>query len=225
MKQQVAVIGLGRFGSAVAEELARAGHDVLGIDSDLAVVQRLATQLSHVVQTDAADQQALERLGVDGFDSAVVGITSHIETSILVTLLLKRLGVERVIAKARNDLHGEILTRVGADRVIYPERDTGLRLAHSWSSFDITDSLDVVEGYSVSRVQVPQEIVGQALGDVIGSRPDSATLLLLARGSQVILYPDRQERLRRDDVLVLAGQLDEMERFFSAIRNVRAPSA
>ena len=133
--------------------------------------------------------------------------------------------MERVIAKARNDLHGDILTRVGADRVIYPERDTGLRLAHSWSSFDITDSLDVVEGYTVSRVEVPQEIVGQALGDVIGSRPDGVTLLLLARGSRVILYPDRQERLQRDDVLVLAGQLDEMERFFSAIRNVRAPSS
>lgn len=224
MKQQVAVIGLGRFGSAVAEELARAGHDVLGIDSDIAVVQQLSARLPHVVQTDASDQQSLERLGVDGFDSAVVGITGHIETSILVTLLLKRLGVERVIAKARNDLHGEILTRVGADRVIYPERDTGLRLAHSWSSFDITDSLDVVEGYTVSRVQVPQEIVGQVLGDVIGNRSDGVTLLLLARGSRVILYPDRQERLRKDDVLVLAGQLDEMERFFSAIRNVRSPS-
>ena len=136
MKQQVAVIGLGRFGSAVAEELARFGHDVLGIDSDLSVVQRLSTRLSHVVQTDASDHQSLEQLGVAGFDSAVVGITGHIETSILVTLLLKRLGVERVIAKARNDLHGEILTRVGADRVIYPEHDTGLRLAHSWSSFD-----------------------------------------------------------------------------------------
>lgn len=224
MKQQVAVIGLGRFGSAVAEELGRAGHDILGIDSDLAVVQRLATRLSHVVQTDAADEQALERLGLADFDSAVVGITGHIETSILVTLLLKRLGVERVIAKARNDLHGEILTRVGADRVIYPERDTGLRLAHSWSSFDITDSLDVVEDYTVSRVRVPQEIVGQELGDVIGSRSDGVTLLLLARGSRVILYPDRAERLQRHDVLVLAGELDEMERFFSSLYQVSGTS-
>ena len=221
MKQHVVVIGLGRFGSAVAGELGAAGHDVLGIDSDLSVVQRLAPNVTHVVQTDATDEQALGRLGVADCDSAVVAITGHIETSILVTLLLKRLGIGRVIAKARNDLHGEILTRVGADRVIYPERDSGLRLAHSWSSSDITDSLDVVEGYAVSRVQVPQEIVGQELGDVIGNRPDGVTLLLLARGSRVILYPDRAERLQRRDVLVLAGELEEMERFFSAIHNVR----
>ncbi|MYH41005.1 MAG: TrkA family potassium uptake protein [Chloroflexi bacterium] len=224
MKQHVVVIGLGRFGSAVAEELGAAGHDVLGIDSDLGVVQRIAPSVTHVVQTDATDEQALGRLGVADCDSAVVAITGHIETSILVTLLLKRLGVGRVIAKASSDLHGEILTRVGADRVIYPERDSGLRLAHSWSSSDITDSLDVVEGYAVSRVQVPQEIVGQELGDVIGNRPDGVTLLLLARGSRVILYPDRGERLQRRDVLVLAGELEEMERFFSSLHQVSGSS-
>ena len=126
------------------------------------------------------------------------------------------------MAKARNELHGEILTRVGADRVIFPERDTGLRLAHSWSSVDITDSLDIVEGYVVSRVQVPAEIVGQTIGDTVAGQQDGATLLLLSRGSKVIEQPSLDERLQAGDVLVLGGVIDQLEQFFSGIREVGA---
>jgi trk system potassium uptake protein TrkA len=127
-------------------------------------------------------------------------------------------GVRRVVAKALNDLHGEILTRVGADRLIFPERDTGLRLAHSWSSADITDSLDIVEGFMVSRVQAPAELVGKSIGDAIG-REQGVTLMLLARGTRVTIYPPSQEELREGDVLVLAGQLDELDRFFSSLES------
>ena len=217
MRQQVAVIGLGRFGSAVAEELVRLGHEVLGIDSNLQVVQRISTRLSHVVQADAIDQETLERLGVRDFDAAVVAVTENIETSILATLVLKRMGVKRVIAKARNDLHGEILTRVGADRVVFPERDTGLRLAHSWSSLDITDSLDIVEGYIVSRVLVPDELYGKTIGEVLGEGGRSPTLLLLARASRVTVYPSQQETLQRGDILVIAGQIEQIGDFFSRV--------
>lgn len=216
-QQQIAVIGLGRFGSAVAEELVKAGHDVLGIDSELSVVQQMANRLSHVVQADAVDQQALEQLGLQDFDAGVVAITQHIETSILTTLLLKRMGVRQVLAKARNDLHGEILTRVGADRVIYPERDSGLRLAHSWASADITDSLDIIEGYVVSRVQVPAGLVGRAVGEAITDRENGVALLLLARGSSVIELPSPQEQLQAGDILVLSGQIEELDQFFSTI--------
>jgi trk system potassium uptake protein TrkA len=214
MKQQIAVLGLGRFGAAVAEELVKAGHDVLGIDSDLSVVQRLSQHLTHVVQADAADRETLERLGIADFDVAIIAVTDNLETSILATLEVKRLGVGSVIAKAKNDTHGDILTRVGADRVVYPERDTGVRLAHSWSSRDITDSLDVVEGYTVSRVTVPEDLIGQTIGSVIAD-PAGVSLLLLARADRVTVFPSSEERLRRGDVLVLAGQLTEIERFFS----------
>lgn len=216
MTQQIAVVGLGRFGAAVAAELVRAGHDVLGIDTDLATVQRMSSVLTRVVQTDAVDEQAIADLGLADFDAAIIGITEDLETSILATLLLKRVGIPQLIAKARNELHGEILTRVGADRVIFPERDTGVRLAHSWSSMDITDSLDIVEGFTVSRVQVPEELVGSTIGEAMERSKDEVTLLLLARGARVTVYPSREEPLREGDVLVLAGQLDEMQRFFSA---------
>jgi trk system potassium uptake protein TrkA len=189
MKQQVVVIGLGRFGSAVARELVRLGHDVLGVDSDLSVVQRLSADLSHVVQAEATDEETLTRL-----------------------------GVPRVVVKARNETHGEILERVGADRVAYPERDTGVRLAHSWTSMAITDSLDVVEGYAISKVAVPAAIVGKTVGEAIMAPNFGVTLVLLARGPRVTVYPPSDVRLAAGDVLVMGGELAEMERFFSSIR-------
>lgn len=217
MKEHVAVIGLGRFGSAVATELVHLGHEVLGIDSDIGTVQRLSTELSHVVQAEATDEESLARLGVAEFDAAVVGITGDLETSILATLLLKRLGVKRVVVKARNDTHGEILKRVGADRVVYPERDTGVRVAHSWSSIDITDSLDVVEGYAISKAAVPVELVGKSVQQAILDRDYNVTLLLLSRGERVTVYPSPSETLRSGDILVMSGVISDMERFFSSV--------
>ncbi len=217
MKEHVAVIGLGRFGSAVATELVRLGHEVLGIDADIATVQRLSTELSHVVQAEATDEESLARLGLAEFDAAVVGITGDLETSILATLSLKRLGVKRVVVKARNDTHGEILKRVGADRVVYPERDTGLRVAHAWSSTDITDSLDVVEGYSISKVVAPAELVGRTVQDAILDSEFNVTLLLLTRGDRVTVYPSPSEQFRAGDVLVMSGAIGDMERFFTSV--------
>ncbi len=219
MKQQVAVIGLGRFGSAVATELVRLGHDVLGVDSDLATVQALSGDLTHVVQAEATDEESLSRLGITEFDAAVVGITGDLETSILATLLLKRLGLKRVVVKARNEMHGEILTRVGADRVVYPERDTGLRVAHAWTSADITDSLDVIPGYAISRVAVPAALVGQTIQRAILDRTSNVSLLLLARGERVTVYPSPSETLKAGDTMVMSGALPDMERFFAALGN------
>ncbi|MEX2375961.1 MAG: TrkA family potassium uptake protein [Dehalococcoidia bacterium] len=217
MKQHVAVVGLGRFGSAVAVELVHLGHEVLGIDSNINTVQELSSEITHVVQAEATDEESLARLGLAEFDAAVVGITGDLETSILATLILKRLGIPRVVVKARNATHGEILQRVGADRVVYPERDTGLRVAHSWTSTDITDSLDVVEGYSVSRVAVPAALVGKSVAQAVIDREFNVTLLLLARGERVTVYPAASEVLRRGDILVMSGAIADMERFFSSI--------
>lgn len=217
MKQQVVVVGLGRFGSAVATELVKFGHDVLGIDNDMSAVQRLANDLSHVVQADATDEETMARLGVGNFDAAIVGVTGSLEISILATLMLKRLGVPRVVVKARNETHGDILARVGADRVVYPERDTGVRLAHSWTSTAITDSLDVVEGYAVSKVAVPSLLVGKTIGDAMATGDFQLALLLLARGPRVTTYPPTDTVLREGDVLMIGGELSEMDRFFASL--------
>ena len=212
-KQQIAVIGLGRFGAAVAEELHKAGHDVIGIDSDRNIVQHIAAKIPHAVQVDAVDENALKQLGIESYDGAVIGITDELETSILITLVLKHLNVKQIIVKARNEMHGEILERVGADRVVYPERDTGLRLAHSWSSADITDSLDIVDGYEIIRVQLPERFVGLQVNELV-SALNEVQLIMIARGSIVIEFPESAEVLQIDDVLILSGKVKAIENFF-----------
>ncbi|MFB0900432.1 MAG: TrkA family potassium uptake protein [Dehalococcoidia bacterium] len=212
-KQQIAVIGLGRFGSAVAEELHKAGHEVIGIDLDRSIVHSIASKSPHTVQVDAVDEVGLRQLGIEGYDAAVVGITDELEASILITLVLKHLNVKQIVVKARNEMHGEILQRVGADRIIYPERDTGLRLAHSWFSADITASLDIVDGYEIIRVRLPQNFVGLQVNEVV-NKLNKVQLIMIARGSIVIEFPDSAEVLQKDDILVLSGKVKQIEKFF-----------
>src|SRR5262245_8236095 len=130
-KRQIAVLGLGRFGQAVALELSRLGHDVLAVDRDERVVQSIADEVTHAVQADFTDPEALEALGLADFDTVIVAASEALEASIMATVLLRRIGVRRIIAKATHDLHGSILEQVGATRIVYPERETGLRVAHS----------------------------------------------------------------------------------------------
>lgn len=214
-QQQIAVIGLGRFGSAVASALQEAGHEVMGIDSSIEAVDRMAALLSHAVALDATDESALRRAGLAEFDAAVVSIAEHLESSILATMLLKRIGVPRVVAKAGGELHAEILQRVGADQVVFPERDTGIRVAASWNSLSIVDSLDVVQGYGVHRVVAPPKFVGQAVGDIDALRRFSVHLFLIARGSDVTVFPAAADIVHAGDLLVVAGEAANIERALS----------
>ena len=211
-RQQIAVIGLGRFGSAVAVGLAEAGHEVLGIDRDMEAVERIAPLVSHAVEADATEEETLRRLGLADFDAAIVSIAEHLESSVLATLLVKRIGVPRVIAKAGGDLHGEILTRVGADQVVYPERDTGERLANSWASRSIQDTLELIEGYDVHRVVAPRHFVGRTVEDLDVNARFGVHLFIVARGDAVTVFPAAEDEVRTGDVLLLAGRSADVAR-------------
>lgn len=128
MKQFI-VVGLGRFGSSVATTLANKGYDVLAIDVNEELVQEISSEVTHSVQADATDEEALDTLGVDEFDIAIVAIGSNVHANILASLILKELGVPHVVAKAQDKLHGKLLSKVGADKVVYPERDIGLKVS------------------------------------------------------------------------------------------------
>jgi trk system potassium uptake protein len=211
-RRQVVVIGLGRFGTAVALTLARIGHEVLAIDTDHRRVQEVSEHVTHAVRADGSDPEVLTDLGVKDFDTAIVGVSNDLERSILVTLQLKRLGVRFVIAKAQEELHGEILERIGADRIVYPEREAGERVAHSFTVPTVVDYMAIGTDYGISKMTPPPSFVGCSVGDLDIAARHRVTLLLIERRSQVIVNPGPEERIAADDLLVLAGLDDEVER-------------
>jgi trk system potassium uptake protein TrkA len=210
-RQQVLVIGLGRFGSAVARELERLGHEVLAIDVDEQAVNDVARDVTHAVQLDAADEDALRGVGADQFQTGIVAISSAAEPSIFATMVLKRLGVGTVIAKAGDRLHAEILTRVGADRVILPEQETGTRLAHSFHVPNVIDYLDVGPNFGIEKVRPPAAFVGKTLGELELKNRMGVTPIALRRGKDVIINPAREERVAAGDELILIGRDDQLE--------------
>jgi trk system potassium uptake protein TrkA len=210
-KEQVMVIGLGRFGSAVARELERLGHQVLAIDQGEQQVNDIASEVTHALQLDAADEDALRSAGAGDFQTAIVAISTDAEPSIFATMVLKRLGVRTVIAKAGSQLHGEILSRVGADRVVLPERETGLRLAHSFNVPNVIDYLDVAPNFGIEKIRPPASFIGKSLGELDLKTRLGLTPIALRRGQQVFVNPARDERVAEGDELILIGRDDKLD--------------
>ena len=206
--KQVVVLGMGRFGSAVAFELTRLGHEVLAIDHNERAVREVTSGVTHAVEADITDQEAMRALGVGQFDAAIVAVATNIEASIFSTVTLKTLGVPRIVAKAGSEVHGSILRQVGAHRVVYPEHETGVRVAHSFAAPGVRDYLDVAPGYGFARVPVPDEWIGRSVADLDLPAAYHVTPMALHRSESVTLNPHRSEVLRSGDELIVAG-LDE----------------
>jgi trk system potassium uptake protein TrkA len=203
---------MGRFGAAVAYELTRLGHEVLVVDLNEQVIRDVADEVTHAAQADITDIDALRDLGIAEFDTAIVAVASSLEASILATVMLKQLGVPRILAKAGTTVHGSILEQVGASRVIYPERETGLRVAHTLAAPGVQDYLDVAPGYGFARAAVVPEWTGRSLGDLDLGRTCRVTTIALRRGQSVILNPDRSEILKPGDQLIVAGLDEDLSR-------------
>ena len=213
MKHSVLVIGLGRFGSAAARELMSLGHEVLAIDVDEARVNDIAPEVTHAVQLDASDDHALTSIGAGDFDHAIVAISGATEASIFATMALKNLGVRNVIAKAATNLHGSILERVGADRVVYPEREMGTRVSHTFSIPHVIDYIDVAPRFGIVKIRPPESFIGRSLKDLDLTNRMSLTPIALRRGANVTVNPHRDDRIADGDELILIGldeRLDEL---------------
>jgi trk system potassium uptake protein TrkA len=211
MKTSVLVIGLGRFGASAARELMRLGHEVLAVDGNESIVNEIAPEVTHAVQLDAADEGALRAIGAADFDHAIVAISSGVEASIFATMALKKLGVGNVVAKAGSDLHGAILERVGADRVVFAEREMGQRVAHSFAVRQVVDYLDVAPRVGIVKVHPPESWVGRSLRDLGLEVRLQLTPVALRRGDAVTINPDGTEVIRGDDQLILIGKDDRLE--------------
>lgn len=213
MKKQVVVVGLGRFGSSIAQELYQAGHDVLALDLDESKVQNSLGEVTYAVTGDATSETLLKELGVQNFDVAAVAIGSDIQASILVTVLLKGLGVPFILARSSSQLHGDTLERIGADKVIHPESETGRRLAHVEFHPGVLEYMDIASNYGITKMRPPEHMVKHTLEEAGLSGPrDKYGLAVLAirRGRECILVPSKDEEVRPGDLLIVAGNTEQL---------------
>lgn len=211
-KQEFVVIGLGRFGTSVAQTLLEYGYSVLAIDHDLARVQALSTQIPHVIQLDATNVDALRQAGVDAFDTGLVCIGTDFESNLLATVLLRRLGVKRVITKARTRTQREILLRVGADEVILPEHEAGVRLGRKLASGHFIDYIEVSKDVGVVEMLIPASFWGKTFAEAELRQRYGLNAVAVRRGDELIVAPTASFRMERDDILVVIGRIQDAER-------------
>ncbi len=212
--KEFVVIGLGRFGSNVAGSLYRMGYSVLGIDSDETRVQRNVDHCTHVVEADATDEHTLRSLGVGDFEVGIVSIGNHLEASILVTLLLKELGVSEVISKASSDIHGKLLRRVGADRIVFPERDMGLRLANSLALDNVVDYLEITPDVSIVEITTTPSMQGKTLRQLdVRARFDVNVLAIRSSAEHVEVSPSPDDPINEGDILIALGSNEAVRKW------------
>lgn len=211
-EDSVVVIGLGRFGSQVADSLVRLGHEVLGIDQDHKLVQLWADRLTHVVQADATDSETLRQLGVADFSRAVVGIGTGIEASVLTVLTLAEIGVEDIWAKATSAKHGKILSAVGAHHVIYPEAAMGDRVAHLITS-RMLDFIEFDDRFALAMTRVPPSATNRTLRDLGLRSRFGITVVGVKRPGEDFVFAEPDSVVPADGVLIVAGTADQVQRF------------
>src|SRR6056297_1468947 len=210
MKQFI-VVGLGRFGSSVALTLAENGHDVLTIDEDHQKIQDISNSVTHAVEADATDEEALKTLGVRNFDVAIVSIGDNLHANILCTLILKELGVPYVIVKAQDNLHGKVLSKVGADRVVYPERDMGARIAHNLISSNVLDYLEFAPEYGVIEIIATDKMIGKTLKELEFRSKFNVNVMAIKRGENLNVSPGAGDKVLEGDRLVVMGKNESLE--------------
>ena len=203
MARNVVIVGLGRFGSVLAKELSQSGYDVLGVDRRPERVREMAQAIGKVVQGDATDAELWKDLPVKGADAGVVAFSSSIEANVLATLLMRRVGVKRVIAVSRSELHSEVLKAIGVDQIVEPQVDSAIRLAHAFGT-SIQDYLDVTEGFGIAKIRANGRWKGSTVQQV--QKDENVTVLAVVRGNRVVLVPSQNDKIGEGDVLVLAGK-------------------
>jgi trk system potassium uptake protein TrkA len=215
---QFVIVGLGRFGSSIGRELVQLGNEVLGVDRDEEKVQEFSSVLTHTVVADATEEEVLRSVGARNFDCGVVAIGDDIQASILAAILLKELGVKKVVAKAVSELHGRVLERLGVDRIIYPERDMGVRLAHQLVSPNLLDYIEISKKYTIAEMEVPSCLTGKSLSNVNPRGRYGCSVVAINKPKGMIIAPTADDVLTEKDVMVVIGTNEQIEQFQNSIR-------
>lgn len=209
--KEFAVIGLGRFGSSVAKTLYEMDYEVLGIDADEDQVQSAVDIVTHAVTADSTDENALKALGIRNFDVVVVAIGADIQASILTTLILKEQGVKKIVVKAQNLLHGKVLSKIGADKVVYPERDMGVRVAHNLISTNILEYIELSPEFGMVEVVATAKMVGKTLVEIDFRRRYGLNVIAIKTGDKINISPQADDVIREGDVLVVVGNNEDIQ--------------
>lgn len=212
-KKQYLVVGLGGFGVSVMRTLLELGQDVLAIDEDEYVVQELSETAAEVVQADATDEIALRALGVRNFDVAIVSMAKNLEASILATMLLKEMGVNLVISKAEDELHGKILQKIGADKVVFPERDMGMRVANNLVSGSVLEFIELSPDYSILEISVPKKFIGKTLRDIDMGSSYGINVIALKKSDAINVTPGADEPLLAETSMIVIGSNENLNEF------------
>jgi trk system potassium uptake protein TrkA len=205
-RNQFVVIGLGGFGGSVAKTLAGLGYEVLAVDTDETTVQEFSNYVTHVVQADATNENALKALGVRNFDVAIISIGENIQASILATVLLKEMGIKTVITKAESEIHGKVLEKIGATRVIFPERDMGIRIAHGLASSNILEYLELDPDYSIVELTAPEWIIGKTLKEVALRNKYGINVVAIRKENSLNVSPGADDTVEKGDILIVIGE-------------------
>lgn len=214
-RKQFGVIGLGRFGSAIATTLAELGHDVLGVDDDENRVNDLSDVITHAVQLDATDAKALRAAAIHDVDVAIVSIGEDIEASLLIVMQLREFGVQTIVAKAATPLHGRILEKLGVSRIVFPEREMAVRLAHSLVVPNAIDYIELSRDFSIVEIPAPESFINRTLKELELRPRFGLTLIAIKRsmdGENIVtnISPSAGEVILRNDVLALLGSNEQL---------------
>jgi trk system potassium uptake protein TrkA len=221
--EQFAVIGAGLFGSSVARTLSEEGCDVMLIDSDEERVRNMDEIVSQAVQLDATDEKSLKSVGIVDVDAVVVSVGKDMEASILITMLLKELGVKWVVAKAMSAAHYKILARLGADRIVFPEREMGVKVANSLMHPSVFDYIEVAPGYNISEIEPPPEIIGKSIEEA-QVRPKYGIEIIAIKSKrpaldksgdskleeEVKVVPKADEVIKEGDTIIVIGSEENL---------------
>lgn len=212
MSKQYVVIGCGRFGSNVATKLADLNQEVMIVDRNEEIIQNMSDTVTYAVQADATDENSLKSLGIRNFDVAIVTIGADIQSSILVTLMTKELGVNYVIAKAQNDLHAKVLYKIGADRVVFPEREMGIRVANNLVANNVLDFIELSTDHSIMEVATLDDWIGKSLLELNMRSNYGINVMAIKKGADVNVDVRADAIIEESDVLVVIGHNDDLKK-------------
>jgi len=211
--RQFAVIGIGRFGASVASKLYEMGYDVLAIDTSESRIDGIVDRVTHAVVADSTSEAALKSLGISNFDVVIVAIGQDIQASILTTLVLKELGVKHIVTKALTEQHGKVLQKIGADRIVFPERDMGVRVANNLAATNVLDFIELSPDFSIVELIATAEMVGKSLKELdLRAKFGVNVLAIRTTDKNINVSPAASDKIQAGDLLIVVGENSSLQK-------------